>query len=254
MKKFCLCLVLFTAYLSFAPKVSAQANSSGVAISAAVSGETFDGGIVCSDMANLYISCKKEYDPNMYGVVTFTPGLSFDSGQEGSVPVVAAGNVYVVVSSINGDIKKGDYVTSSKTPGVGQLAKKSGYVLGTALEDYSSPDTQATGKILLNINAKPGILTAGAGANLFQLIKDGVEGAFESPLSALRYIIAGILVVICFVFGFLHFGRMAKSGVEAIGRNPLAAKTIQFGILLNVMIAIVIVGAGLGIAYIVLVI
>lgn len=251
---FTACFVFGASYFVFAPQALAQVNSSGVAISAAVSGETFDGGIVCSDLANLYSSCKKEYDPNMYGVITLTPGLSFDSGQAGSVPVVSAGSVYVVVSSLNGDIKKGDYVTSSKTPGVGQLAKKSGYVLGVALEDYSSPDIQATGKILLNINAKPAVLTAGASANLFQLIKDGVEGAFESPLSALRYIVAGILAVISFVFGFLHFGRMAKSGVEAIGRNPLAAKTIQFGIMLNVLIAIVIVGAGLGIAYIVLVI
>ena len=229
-------------------------NSTGVAISTVVSGETFDGEVVCSDTANLYSACQKEYDPNMYGVVSLTPGLSFDSGAAGTVPVISAGSVYVVVSSLNGDIKKGDYVTSSKTPGVGQLAKKSGYVLGVATEDYSSADTQVTGKILINVSAKPAVLTSGAGNNLLQLIMEGVSGAFQSPLAALRYIVAGILVIISFVFGFLHFGRTAKSGVEAIGRNPLAAKTIQFGILLNVSIAIVIVGAGLGIAYIVLVI
>ena len=62
------------------------------------------------------------------------------------------------------------------------------------------------------------------------------------------------MVVASFVFGILHFGKMAKSGVEALGRNPLAAKTIQFGILLNVLIAIVIMALGLGIAYLVLII
>jgi F0F1-type ATP synthase membrane subunit c/vacuolar-type H+-ATPase subunit K len=82
---------------------------------------------------------------------------------------------------------------------------------------------------------------------------EGMSGAFESPLAALRYVIAGILVVGSFIFGILHFGRIAKSGVEALGRNPLAAKTIQFGIIMNVMIAIVIMLVGLGIAYIVLV-
>lgn len=255
MKKLYLVLSTISVLLAtFSGICFAQVNSSGVATSTLVSGDTFEGEIVCSDTANLYSACTKEYDPNMYGVVTLSPGFTFDSGVSGTVPVVSTGSVYVAVSSVNGNIKKGDYVTSSKTAGVGQLAKKSGYIIGIALEDYSSEDINAIGKILINIDAKPGVLTVGASANLFQLITDGVEGAFESPLSALRYIIAGILVVTCFVFGFLHFGRVAKSGVEAIGRNPLAAKVIQFGIVLNVLIAVVIIGAGLGIAYIVLVI
>jgi F0F1-type ATP synthase membrane subunit c/vacuolar-type H+-ATPase subunit K len=253
MKKILPILFLLTFLFIFVPTASAQINSSGVAISALVTGDTFDGQVVCSGAPDLYVSCSKAYDPNMFGVVTLTPGFSFDSGVVGSVPVVSAGSVYVLVSSVNGDIKKGDYVTSSATPGVGQLAKKSGFVLGIALEDYASSDTNATGKILININAKPAVLTAGAGNNLLQLITEGVSGAFESPLAALRYIVAGVLVLASFLFAILHFGKIAKSGVEALGRNPLAAKSIQFGIVVNIMMAIVIMLAGLGIAYIVLV-
>lgn len=252
---FVICLEFSASYLWPAWTSLAQTSQS-VAISIPVTGDVREGSIVCTDSieSKVYSPCTREYDSNMTGVVSPTASVSFDDGLPGSVLVTSSGNTHVLVSSINGNIKKGDYVTSSKTPGVGQLAKKSGYVLGTALADYSSDDAQSTGLLLVNLSPRPAVLTAGARNNLMQLIFEGVSGAFESPLAALRYVIAGILVVVSFIFGLLHFGKMAKSGVEALGRNPLAAKTIQFGIMLNVLIAIVIMGIGLGIAYIVLVI
>ncbi|HTK03935.1 MAG TPA: hypothetical protein VL401_04200 [Alphaproteobacteria bacterium] len=238
---------------SFVTPALAQ-SSQGIAISTPVQGETFDGAIICSDRGTTYSLCSRDYDPNVFGVVALDPSVSFASGVPESTFVVSSGNAHVTVTSANGNIKKGDYVTTSKTPGVGQLSRKSGYVLGTALEDYSNTDKNAKEKILVNLGVKPAVLTGGADNNLIQLIKEGFAGAFESPLAALRYIVAGILAIVSFVFGFLHFGRMAKSGVEALGRNPLAAKAIQFGIILNTLIAIAVVGGGLVIAYIVLVI
>lgn len=241
-------------FLFTARGVSAQdAAGSGVATSTVVSGEYKDGDLVCVDKDNVNITCKKEYDSNMIGVIVENPSVSFTS-DSGGIPVISLGNVYTNVTGANGVIRKGDFVTSSTIPGVAQLAKKSGYVLGVALEDYNVADAAEIGKILISVNIRPAVLTNGAGNNLIELIQEGMSGAFESPLVALRYIVAGILVVVSFVFGVLHFGKMAKSGVEAIGRNPLAAKTIQLGILLNVLIAIVIMAVGLGIAYLVLVI
>lgn len=234
--------------------VKAQTGALGISVPVTISGETFDGALVCAGSnGGGYVLCNTAYDSNMYGVVVTTPDISLESKQTGTTPTVTWGNAYVAVSSVNGTIKSGDFVTSTKTPGVAGLAKKSGYVLGTALEDYTNTDASQKGNILVAIGVKPAVLTAGASNNLFQLITEGVSGSFESPLAALRYVVAGILVVASFFFGILHFGRVAKSGVEALGRNPLAAKTIQFGIIMNVMIAVVIMLAGLGIAYIVLV-
>jgi len=254
--KVCLYIFLVVVIIAVvaAPKTLAQINSQGVAVSMPVVGETFNGAVVCADTSNVYSLCARGYDPNMSGVVVTSPSISFNTGGSSGVSVISNGNALVAVTSANGNIKKGDYITSSKTPGVGELAKKSGYVLGTALEDWSSTDINSKGLVLINITTRPAVLTNGAGNNLVQLMQEGVNGAFESPLAALRYVVAGILVVLSFIFGFMHFGKMAKSGVEALGRNPLAAKTIQFGIVLNVVIAIVIMGVGLGISYLVLVI
>jgi len=256
LKKFLLAQIIFiVGFLFFTSKgVLAQITTgSGVATSTGISGDYKDGDVVCVDGNDIGIVCKKAYDSNMIGVIVENPSVSFIS-DSGGVPVMSSGNVYTNVSSINGPIRRGDFVTSSATPGVAQLAEKSGYVLGVALEDYTNTNTSEVGKILISVSVRPAVLTMGAGDNLIELIKEGVSGSFESPLAALRYIVAGILVVASFVFGILHFGKMAKSGVEALGRNPLAAKTIQFGILLNVLIAIVIMALGLGIAYLVLII
>jgi F0F1-type ATP synthase membrane subunit c/vacuolar-type H+-ATPase subunit K len=232
----------------------AQTGALGISVPAAIAGATFDGALICAGSnGGGYVLCTTAYNSNMYGVVVTNPEISFESKETGTSPVITWGNAYVAVSSINGTIKKGDFVTSSVTPGVAELAKKSGYVLGTALEDFTNSDPAQKGSILVAVGVKPAVLSAGAANNLIQLIVEGMSGAFESPLAALRYIVAGILVVASFFFGILHFGRVAKSGVEALGRNPLAAKTIQFGIIMNVMIAIVIMLVGLGIAYIVLV-
>lgn len=246
---------LMMTVLVFPTIAKAQIGALGISVPVTVvTGTTFDGAVVCANPGGGYVLCTTLYDSNMYGAVVTNPSVSFTGPLKGTVPVVTWGNVNVSVSSVNGIIKKGDFITSSKTAGVAQLAKKSGYVLGTALEDYTNTDINQKGNILVAIGVKPVVLTAGASNNLIQLINEGISGAFESPLAALRYIVAGVLVIASFFFGILHFGRVAKSGVEALGRNPLAAKTIQFGIIMNVMIAVAIMLAGLGIAYIVLIV
>ncbi len=50
----------------------------------------------------------------------------------------------------------------------------------------------------------------------------------------------------------MTFGRTAAKGVEAMGRNPSASKIISLGIIFNVGIVVVIVLAGLSVAFMIL--
>jgi hypothetical protein len=75
---------------------------------------------------------------------------------------------------------------------------------------------------------------------------------YEEPIKVFKYVVAGTLVVLSFLMSFFLFARTANKGIEALGRNPLASRTIQIGILLNVTIAISIVAAGIFIAVLVL--
>ena len=239
----------------FIPKTAfAQTTSMSVSVSYDIKGDNVqDGSIVCAYEGG-YELCNAGYDPKMYGLVSTNPALSLlNTAQNNAKPVITSGKAVVKVTSQNGTIKAGDFVTSSPKGGVAMKADKSGYVLGTALEDYSDENPDNTGSIVVSIGIRPAVLTPGAAANLLELIKQGIDAAFYSPISALRYILAAFVVSAAFILGFVYFGRVARAGVESLGRNPLASRAIQFGIFVNAGLMFVIVGVGVGIAYLILI-
>ena len=61
------------------------------------------------------------------------------------------------------------------------------------------------------------------------------------------------MILISFSLGFIYFGRVAKTGIEAMGRNPMAGKMIQLSVLFNIIVTVIIVLIGLAIAYLILI-
>lgn len=229
--------------------------SSGIAISISVINNGVTDGDIISSTDKGYVRAKIAYDPSLYGVIVEKPAVSFESSQANMYPVITSGKVYVRVSSINGNIKIGDFITSSITAGVGQRGEGQAYMLGTALENYENSDTQATGIILVSL--KPGyntnVVSGGRGINLLSNVKSAASSPFLTPLTSLRYMLAVIVTAVSFFAGIWYFGRFGKTGIEALGRNPLAAKTIALGIAINLLLTVVIMGAGLFLAYLILV-
>jgi hypothetical protein len=209
-----------------------------------------NGDIVCGHKTG-YVLCSGSYDSGMYGVINDSPIGSVEMEGQGKL-VNTSGNVKVNISSANGDIKKGNFITSSLTPGVGQLAIRNGYVLGIAMEDYSNTDKKAVGQILVSISIHPTIDISDYQTDLIATIKEALLTGQVSPLATLRYLTAALMVILGFGLGFIYFGRIAKAGVEAIGRNPLSARTIQLGLVLHILLTIVIIVGGLGIGYLIL--
>ncbi len=78
------------------------------------------------------------YDPHLMGVVSTQPGLVIgEPVTEGTMVFLAlAGRVPVLVSTENGPIQPGDYLTSSSQKGVAMRATKPGMVVGQAMEPY----------------------------------------------------------------------------------------------------------------------
>lgn len=218
--------------------------SFGVADSVAISGDVKDGAVVCYTGTGNSL-CANAYDGGIQGVVTLNPAVSFQPTGNGVYSLARSGKAYVQLS---GPIKAGDYITSSKTVGVAQKATKNGYILGEALEDSSG------GLIQASIDIRPLVLDKSAAANLFQTIREGTDVLFLTPFAMLRYVVAGIVLIATVIFGLLNFGKVIKGGVEAIGRNPLAKGTIQFNIFMNVLLSIVIIAAGVGVAYLILIV
>lgn len=234
--------------------IGAQQDLTGLAISVSIKDTNVSNGdIICSGKDSFSL-CKTEYDSSMYGVID--DGASLDvsvGGLNNPHLVVPFGQANVKVSSNNGNIKTGDYITTSKTAGVGELAAKTGYVLGTAMEDYSSTDTNAVGSIKVSLNPHAQVnATSTARQNIIDILRSGLSGLGVDPISALRYVLASGMVLASFAIGFIYFGRIAKSGVEAIGRNPLAGVRIQASVIINVAVLLAVVAAGLLVAYLIL--
>jgi hypothetical protein len=252
MKKIIILAILF-GWLSV-NDIFAQGISSGIALLLPIDEPAEDGSLVCTGEDGFKL-CDRPYDTSMYGVITDNPVAAFESLEiEEGRYVVSSGKVMVRVSNGNGDITTGDYITSSDVPGIAYKATQNGYVLGTALEDFvpaNTGDGTGTVEAILSIHLHSGI--SNARSNLIEYLRAGVEAPLFEPLASLRYVLAALLVLLAFTLGFVYFGRMAKAGVEAIGRNPLASRMIQLQVVLNVIVLILVVVAGLFAAYLVLI-
>jgi len=210
--------------------------------------EIADSGIKIGDI----VSQTKEgvfrssvsYDENIIGVVGENPILVFGKSTTTTLPVVLLGETLVRVSNINGEISKGDFITSSKNPGIGQKVNQSGFIIGRALEDFNGEE----GLIKVEINTQYQYASAGTSVSSI-LGKIWTQfGRPENFPEVLKYIFALILGGSSFFVGFFSFVSALRKGIEAMGRNPLAKKNIQFAMVLNLIGILVLTLAGLGLA------
>ncbi len=207
----------------------------GIGIPVLVENSDAEDGDIVSFASGTYRLSEKSHDPAMFGVVSFSPAITIGKvGVRGNLPVVSSGKAAVRVSSLNGLIKKGDFITTSLIPGIGAKADRFGYILGVALEDFGETNPEKIGKIPMLVNIRV----------------NSPFAVFEtSPRTTIRYILAFLIAVSSMVIGFTYFGKVARTGVEALGRNPLAARLIEFGVFLNLFLTLGIIAVGAIIAY-----
>jgi hypothetical protein len=257
MKRTALIVFIFSLFILgafFSESIYAQSKSAGIAVSVSIIDKNVADGDIISSTAKGYSLSTVSYDSNVYGVYTDSPSIFLQNTKDAEgKAVVTSGKTNVLVSSVNGNIKKNDFITTSTIPGVGQKATRNGIVLGTALQDYSNSNQKVTGKILVAINPHITASFTDVKANVFEMIRNASDLAPLSQLTTLRYVIAAGIALLAFAIGFVYFGRIARSGVEALGRNPLAKRAIQLNLILNLFLMMVIIAAGLGIGYMILI-
>jgi hypothetical protein len=247
-------IITIVIFLGGAFPVFAQSPlSNGTAIGIPYNGKVQNGDIITST-SNGYKLSNSPYDPQVFGIVSLNPAVYLkNTTAKNQIPVVSNGQVVIRVSSQNGNIEAGDFITSSKTPGVGERATDNGYVLGNADQGYSSNDPKKTGLILVTLQPHFAQLTNNITHNLFSAFTLGLSAAVDTPLGVIRYIVAGLITMLSFFFGFRFFARASNRGVEAIGRNPLAKQAILVSVLFNTIITIAIMFFGVAISYLILV-
>ncbi|MBU1457413.1 tail fiber domain-containing protein, partial [Patescibacteria group bacterium] len=119
-----------------------------------------EGDIVVNDPQKpTYVKkSNKASDSSIIGIYSTTPSqviegkITENIPDNQKAPIALAGRVTTKVSTINGPIKSGDLITSSKIPGVGMKATKAGPIVGKALESYNNSDPNVVGKIIVFVN------------------------------------------------------------------------------------------------------
>jgi hypothetical protein len=246
-------LLLVVLFFAAVFPVAAQENNLGIAnYYPVLSSEVKDGDIVSSGPSGINVTTIP-YDPMVVGVVQMKPAVLFDvADTTGKYPVVALGTVAVNVTSDGGPIARGDLVTTSKIPGAGMKATEGGFVIGTALEDFAEADTTKVGKIHMTLNIHFYSAKTTVKSNLFNVFSLSSIATYQDPLTVLRYVIAAGVLILSTFLALTFFGQVASRGVDALGRNPLAARMIQVGIISNIFVTIIIIASGLGLAVVII--
>jgi len=206
-------------------------------------------GLVVVESGGIYTLSSTRSDTKVVGVITETPSMTLrKSNNPQSYFVNNSGVGLVRASNKSGKISKGDGLATSDVIGTVVKASPGEYTLGVALEDF---DTEQG---LLKLDIRPGYIqsTDSVNRSLLSIVRSGTQSLYLSPINSLRYVLAAIIGIASFLFGFSIFSKISGSGIQALGRNPLARKSIEFNIIIEFILNIAIIVFGLVIAYFIL--
>jgi len=183
------------------------------------------------------------------------------------IQVASKGEGYVLVSNINGAVKKGSPITSSPLAGIGMSANVDGRVAGIAQADLSEQSLDAQYKVVKDKKGNDnrvlvGLVPIALDVSYYQIestsnsvpkfLRDISRAISDKPVSTIRIwasvavMLVGILIAMVLVYGSV------RSSIVAIGRNPLAKRTIQSSMLKVIGIAIIVLITSLGTVYMIL--
>ncbi len=198
----------------------------------------------------------------MHGVVVGSSDSSFVLAEESQKLYVATGGKYeVLVSNQNGNINAGDMIAVSPITGIGMRSDEyQEMILGKSivgfdgsvgkLSEATIKDAQGNdikidiGRIQVDIAIMRNP-TLKSTASLPSFLRDASEFIAGKPVNPVRvYISVFILLVTASVSGSLIYSGI-RSGMIAIGRNPLSKKSILRGIFQVVLVGLIIFLSGI---------
>lgn len=202
--------------------------------------------VTLSDTNNSTVELAPSDDTSrIYGVVIDPSAAPLTVQKENEqVFVATSGNYPVLVSTQNGAIRSGDYLSISNTDGIASKADTNEqFIVGRALEGF---DGQGTAIVYANDGSALGRIAAQLLPGKNPLLKDAAsipqplrrvgESIAGKPLSALRiYAAIAVFVIAALIAAVMLWGGI-RNAMVAIGRNPLSRHSIMRG-LLQVMLA-----------------
>lgn len=173
--------------------------------------------------------------------------------QDQQIFVATSGNYPVLVSTQNGAISSGEYLSISKTDGIAAKADTSEqFIVGRALEGFNGKGTaivyandgSALGRIMAQLLPGKNPLLKDA-ASIPQPLRRIGESIAGKPLSALRiYAAVAVFVIAGMIAAVMLWGGI-RNAMIAIGRNPLSHHSIMRGLFQVILAATTVLIIGL---------
>lgn len=204
---------------------------------------------------------------NMLGVVIAPENslLALTNGSPTETQVATTGEAQVLVSDMNGTVKRGDHITASPIAGVGMKTTTNARVLGIAQGDVVDSATQKqTYKDSTGAEQTVKITTVPVQINISYYFKEPDKTLVPSALQNVANSIAGrevstmpilistaiftvtIVVVVAIVYS------MIKSSIISVGRNPMSQSAVYRGLIQISALVLAILGVGVVAIYLVL--
>mgnify|MGYP001569164678 CR=1 FL=1 len=231
-------LILLTLLLAATSEISALSRTFDITDTEAISGDI----IIYKN--GQFKRATEAFSKDIFGVLETDALLIAQTGT--GQPITTSGTAHVNVISSNGAIQAGDFITSSTTAGKGQKADHEGSVLGKALADLEGSTGQIPVEIVVQTTGQPGS-TGEAVTSIFGTIDSILKKNLESQSSSfkfIQYLLAALVFLGSIIFSFLNFSRSIPKSIEAIGRNPLARRSIQISIIISSILTIFVTLAG----------
>ncbi len=196
----------------------------------------------------------------VYGVVVRpndAPLSLTDNTASQEVYVATNGTYQVLVSDQNGGIKQGDYVVVSALEGIGmKVDGDSQYVIGKAVTNFMGSDISLTqtvvkdtagrertvkiGAIRVDVDVARNPLHKGAVSNVPGFMQKAADAIANKPVPPVRVYLGALVIIVAgfVVCSVLYAG--IRTSIIALGRNPLARKSIFRNLLRVVLLGLII--------------
>lgn len=217
------------------------------------------------DSSDKIIAASTSNVDNLFGVVIENESslLSVSNGQENQVQIATSGTVPVLVSDINGPVKRGDHITASPIAGVGMKATGNVRIIGIAQSDMKLGKKQT----YKEKNGKEGSATLGevpALINVAYFFKEPEKTLIPSPIqnianslagkpvSTLPILISAAIFIITLIVVVSIIYSMIRSSIISVGRNPMSQSAVYRDLIQLSALVLAILTVGLIAIYLVL--
>lgn len=269
-------LVILLGILSLAiPASAASSNTSGQVTQSYNSGTL----VLTSMLVQLEPKAKSTVIPltysdinNMLGVVVpnanATIVLTPANVTTQQVIIAPSGRYNVLVSDQNGSIANGNYLTMSAVPGIAMKADSSqSVIIGRAEGNFSGSNAISSvslknsqnstvkvsiGRIIANIQLAPNPLYLKNSNSIFAFLTRAEFDVSNKPVSSLKtYVVGLVALATVFITGVVLYAGTSAS-ITAIGRNPMAKRTISRGMFKAILAGLLVFAAGTAAVYLIL--